>query len=639
MSPRTRLLLVRIDRLSSQVISDALAKTATFDVEVAQADFCQQIVNSTARWDAVIVCAGNETLAESELLAAREHLGFCPLVVILSEPPADEGCAAKGVLTLATRDFSPRALQLLLRSSGELKAAGVKLASLEATAKIKSDLLAKQNELIHNLTSRLCHEVRSPLTAARQYATLISREQSVASSSSAPELAERALHCLDDLSMMVDDVSALSQWEFQSCGLRRRATCLPEITQEIEHVLRDRARLEGVELELQFDDNLPKVFADPDAVGQAVRNLAVNSLEHAEEGQCVQLWAHENNDGHVLVGIEDQFSDVDQAAMDEAFREFCNAEVSLGSGFQGCNRGLAVARRLLELNLSELRLESRAQRGSIFLFQLPNSAPERLVGHYLSVLHCRRPRTGLSLLTFSADASSQFAPHSAIDDFLQTSTTADDLVLQTAPLRWTALVCGNRHEVAGRLRLLDDLWAQRRERDSWLDLPPIRWQQHENWLHEFDKEGIAQTFLEAGGIGQDTSHQARRILLVDNHPERVLRLTHQLEVAGFNVVVARDGREGMSSAAENHPDAIVWDAADTDSCAAAALKQFQRQDGSHRAPVIMLASNMRQQQQALEQGAKAIFGERLRGSEVVEAVQRSLADRDKALVPTLGVTP
>lgn len=623
MPPENRLLLVRIDRQASQIVADALAETPNFRVEVTQPDPSRQIVESRARWDAVIVCAGNESLSDDALLSLREHLGFCPLVVVSNDPPSDNDVLAPEVLTIATSDFSPRTLQLLLRASAELKSASAKLAGLEATARIKSDLLAKQNEFIHQLTSRMCHEVRSPLTAARQYNTLIARQQ--ADDGNAPQLAGRALRSLDDLSMLVDDMSAFSQWEVSCRGVRRRIVSLSGITREIEHLLRERARLEGIGFEVRLAEDLPEVFADPDAVGQAVRNLVVNSLQHATEGERVQLWAEPDGDGQVLIGIEDQFDHVDPSVMEEAFQDFCNAEISLASGLEGRRRGLAVARRLLELNLSELRLESLGERGSVFVFQLPSADPAQLIEYYLKVLRARGCRARLSLLTFSADGGGQFDPGSAIDDFLQTSTTADDLVLQTGARRWTALVCGNRHEVAGRLSLLDATWALRRERDAWLELPAIRWQQHDSWIREADDEAISAAFLEACGIEQAADGSGRRILLVDNHPERVLRLTHQFESAGYDVIVARDDEEGISSATENHPDAIVWDGGAPESNAAAALQKIRSQDTSCQAPVIMLASNMRQQQQALEQGAKTIFGESLHANQVVEAVQSSLA--------------
>lgn len=619
-----RLLVYGTDDRITEYVSSILCESACFEVKLADRDLGGLVQEQTDnwKWDAVLVCAGPAPVPEIELEMLRQRIGFCPIVVVsdcASENPSPAEC-----LTLPLGDFSPRALQLLLQASAELRAAKSKLACLEATARIKNDILARQNEFVHNLTSRMCHEVRSPLTAARQFASLLSRRQS--SDSDVPHLADRVLRNLDELSMLVDDLSSLSHWDVQHRGVRRKPTRVADIVREIVPLLRERARIESVEFEVRLGDSLPKVFADPDALSQVIRNLAVNSLQHAQPRQRVQLWAEQAGEGYVAMGIEDQFGTENEAGMQEAFREFCEAEISLDAGLTGRRRGLAVASRLLEMNLSQLQLESLGDQGSTFVFRLPVAEPTRLIDHFLATLHLRRPRATLSLLTFETQSLGDFLPGPAINDFLQTSSTADDLVFQSGPLTWTALLCGNQHELNGRLRLLDTLWASRRQSDSWLQLPALHWQQQGNWLLESNDNAIATAFLNACGIERRECSNAGRVLVVDNHPERILRLTHQLEAAGYDVVVARDGNEGVSSATQRRPDAIVLDGTSPEADGVSTLQQLRRIDeGTNAAPIIMLAANMRQQQQALEHGAKAIFDGNCHTNTVVQAVRHSLA--------------
>ena len=50
-----------------------------------------------------------------------------------------------------------------------------------------------------------------------------------------------------------------------------------------------------------------------------------------------------------------------------------------------------------------------------------------------------------------------------------------------------------------------------------------------------------------------------RILLVDDEPSIVMMVGKRLEVSGFDVVIARDGAEGLQKAQTESPDLIILD--------------------------------------------------------------------------------
>jgi two-component system response regulator MprA len=51
----------------------------------------------------------------------------------------------------------------------------------------------------------------------------------------------------------------------------------------------------------------------------------------------------------------------------------------------------------------------------------------------------------------------------------------------------------------------------------------------------------------------------RQLLVVDDEPPMRAALKRALELGGFEVSLAADGKEGLSSAEENHPDLVVLD--------------------------------------------------------------------------------
>ena len=58
---------------------------------------------------------------------------------------------------------------------------------------------------------------------------------------------------------------------------------------------------------------------------------------------------------------------------------------------------------------------------------------------------------------------------------------------------------------------------------------------------------------------EDITTKKKRILLVDDEPAVLMVARKRLEVAGFEVVVASDGQDGMDKARTEAPDLIILD--------------------------------------------------------------------------------
>jgi DNA-binding response OmpR family regulator len=59
--------------------------------------------------------------------------------------------------------------------------------------------------------------------------------------------------------------------------------------------------------------------------------------------------------------------------------------------------------------------------------------------------------------------------------------------------------------------------------------------------------------------GQSTSTAGKRILLVDDDYEIVEAIRHALESKGYQVLVARDGNQGLAMAEREDPDLLILD--------------------------------------------------------------------------------
>lgn len=99
----------------------------------------------------------------------------------------------------------------------------------------------------------------------------------------------------------------------------------------------------------------------------------------------------------------------------------------------------------------------------------------------------------------------------------------------------------------------------------------------------------------------------RRILLVDDEPSIIKIVRKQLELAGFEVLVAVNGLEALTQAEQGQPDLIILDRMLPQKNGMEVCQELKASPTMKQIPVLMLSANARQQDQeaSLRQGADA----------------------------------
>ena len=89
----------------------------------------------------------------------------------------------------------------------------------------------------------------------------------------------------------------------------------------------------------------------------------------------------------------------------------------------------------------------------------------------------------------------------------------------------------------------------------------------------------------------DTStNTGPKVLLVDDDAEVIEAMRYALEANGFQVLVARDGNQGLAMAEKNSPDLLVLDMMMPKRSGFLVLEQLRR-DGNESVKVIMITGN------------------------------------------------
>jgi CheY-like chemotaxis protein len=119
-----------------------------------------------------------------------------------------------------------------------------------------------------------------------------------------------------------------------------------------------------------------------------------------------------------------------------------------------------------------------------------------------------------------------------------------------------------------------------------------------------------------------------KVLVVDDDPLMHRLFLHHLERAGFDVVSAMNGREGLDVATKEKPDVIVMDIMMPDIDGLAALKELKKWDATKKIPVIMITANSHHisRQESEDSGAALFLTKPFRPTQLLNEIKRLMPE-------------
>jgi signal transduction histidine kinase len=119
----------------------------------------------------------------------------------------------------------------------------------------------------------------------------------------------------------------------------------------------------------QVDRNLQVVF-DPRSLRHVVHNLVNNAIKFTPHHGSVVISAAETPPGTV-VEVRDTGIGIKPEDQPRLFEEFRQVDGSTSRTYEGVGLGLALSRRLVELQGGQIWVESVPGKGSAFRFLIP----------------------------------------------------------------------------------------------------------------------------------------------------------------------------------------------------------------------------------------------------------------------------
>ncbi len=239
----------------------------------------------------------------------------------------------------------------------------------ERLARYQEQLLAKGSEL-QRIYHTVSHELKTPLTAAREFISLLRDEVAGPITATQAEYLDTAQSCCDQLGGLLDNWLESVRSETGKMKLDRERSSLSDLMAEWARKYEVLAAKSGLRLLTEIDPAVPDLCVDRRRIEQVMANLISNAIKFTDDGGTITVRCLRDA-GSVVVSVSDTGRGIHPSHLEHVLDPFYQAEEADATKRRGMGLGLYVCRIIVELHGGQLSLESEPGLGTTVTLQIP----------------------------------------------------------------------------------------------------------------------------------------------------------------------------------------------------------------------------------------------------------------------------
>ena len=288
-----------------------------------------------------------------------------------------------GILGLAAKKsfewYSSEDIELLqtlmLQMAVSIENAG-KVEDLKKMVELETSYkeLQRVNEIKDNFLTMISHDLRTPMTSIRGYASFMKKRPEQIDKDTMAEYAGIIVEESDRLTRLINDILDLQRFEAGMMQMELEDLELTVLVKQSLNLFQSVAREKNLNMEKDIPDQGIKVKGDSDKLQQVLANLLSNATKFTPEGGKIRTTVSrvtENGNFMVKVSVSDTGDGIPPEMQSKLFHKFQHADKLTKKKGEGSGLGLALVKEIIEYHGGNVGVESEPGSGSTFYFTLP----------------------------------------------------------------------------------------------------------------------------------------------------------------------------------------------------------------------------------------------------------------------------
>jgi len=458
----------------------------------------------------------------------------------------------------------------------------------------------RANRAKSRFLASMSHELRTPLNAIIGFSELLIDETPGSFDATTKSRFLNQIHSSGKhLLQLINDILDLSKVEAGQMEIHLQPMSVADAVRDVLAISEPLARAKGISLESDLETSLPLV-ADSQKVKQMLLNLVSNAVKFTSAGGIVSVRASRESDW-ILLAVTDTGIGIAAEDFPRLFGEFQQLDPGPGRRQQGTGLGLALTKRFAALHGGDVSVQSELGKGSTFIIRLPVGAASagEMPAHRRGAHQTADTGAPLVLVVEdSAQAAEILGRHLEAGGFrMEVARSAGDALRLARELKPVAITLDILlPEVDGW-----EVLTQLKQNESTRNIPVLV-------ISVVDQPGRGRALgaidyfvkpvdgktllarLDQLSFRPTARQDPVKVLVVDDEAANLDLIEGLLQPAGFSVLRANGGQEGLDVARSKLPNVILLDLMMPGMSGFDVVEQLRVADATRTIPVIVLTA-------------------------------------------------
>ena len=255
------------------------------------------------------------------------------------------------------------------------KKAEEKVRRIQAELEQTNRDLTRRNQEIQNFYHTLSHELKTPLTSAREFISIVMDGLAGPLNETQAEYLTIARESCNQLRHCINDLLDATRLETGKLALELKPASLAALAQRVVTTMTPRAAAKNISLGQDIQPDLPEASLDERRMTQIITNLLTNAIKYTPSGGGIVVKVSEAAGRPELlqVSVTDTGCGIPKEEQEHIFDRLYQIKAGDASTEQGVGLGLYLCRELVQLHGGNIWVESEPGAGSRFIFVVPRS--------------------------------------------------------------------------------------------------------------------------------------------------------------------------------------------------------------------------------------------------------------------------